>query len=75
MFTETYSQNHIFCGLYAIKPKLTYDINILIFLLKPKLTWQQALFAETYSQNYIFGRAYAIKPNLTYQYTHLPIQT
>ena len=39
-------------------------LPVLIFLVKPNLTWHRAEFAETYSQNYIFGGAYEIKPNL-----------
>ena len=79
MFPETYLQNYIFDGAYAIKPNLTKDINMLTFPFKPNLTWHPAVFAETYLQNYIFDGACAIKPNLTYflryQYTNLPIQT
>ena len=63
MFDETYLQNYIFGGAYAIKPNLTLDINLLTFLFKPNLTWHRAVFAETYSENYILvGR---MQSNLT----------
>ena len=65
MFAEFIRKIIFLVGAYVIKPKLTYDINILTFLFKPNLTWHSAVFAETYLQNYIFGGAYAIKPNLT----------